>query len=591
VSAAAAVAAGARPRPLTARRALIRVAATAVLANSTWFSATAIVPALEHDWGVGATGAAWLVVAVQIGFITGSAGAAVLNLPDRVEPRRLIALAALVAAAANAALLLAGGLATALPSRFAVGVGLAGVYAPGVRLVATWFRRSRGLAAGVVVGALTLGSGTPHLVRAIADIPWQATILATSSLAVLAAVTIRPVHAGTAPASPPLDLAAAVRALRARPVRLVTLGYLGHMWELYALWSWLPAFVTASRAAPGRLATGVIAFAAIGVAGLLGAVVAGGVADRVGRTATTSAAMLTSAACCLLSPVAFGLPAAALLVVVFLWGATVIADSAQFSAAVTELAEARYAGSTLTLQLALGFALTIVSIRLVPIVAGLAGWRVALLPRRRPAGRHRRDAATARPARRAAPRRELRVIARVTPGAGSDSALLHDPCMQRHIATAFAVERIKCQERIRRRVVATRRTADEDLAHTAATAASRRVRPVRRPQEPPHAPALAAAVDPRQRPPRVRWVQAWCTGDGRALTPYLLAGDRLATVRVAPGKLATELELTVARARARLTLSSPTPAEPFPAISSATRTVRSRTRRRVPCSASTVVAP
>lgn len=379
--AATAVAARARPRPMTARRALVRVAATAVLANSTWFSATAVVPALERDWGLGASGAAWLVVAVQIGFIAGSVGAAVLNLPDRVEPRRLIAVAALVAAAANAGLLLAGGLATALPSRFAVGVGLAGVYAPGVRLVATWFRRGRGLAAGVVVGALTLGSGSPHLVRAIADIPWQATILATSALAVLAAVTIRPVHPGSgAPTSPPLDLGAAVRALGARPVRLVTLGYLGHMWELYALWSWLPAFVAASRGAPGRVGSGVIAFAAIGVAGLLGAVVAGGVADRVGRTATTSAAMLASAGCCLVSPVAFGLPAAALFAVVLVWGASVIADSAQFSAAVTELAEERYAGSALTLQLALGFALTIVSIRLVPAIASVAGWHVALLP-------------------------------------------------------------------------------------------------------------------------------------------------------------------------------------------------------------------
>jgi MFS family permease len=366
---------------MSARRALVRVAATAVLANSTWFSATAVVPALERDWGLRASGAAWLVVAVQIGFIAGSVGAAVLNLPDRLEPRRLIASAALVAAAANVGLLLAHGLVTALPSRFAVGVGLAGVYAPGVRLVATWFRHGRGLAVGVVVGALTLGSGSPHLVRAIADIPWQATILATSSLAALAALTIRPVHAGSgAPPSPPLDLGAAIRALGARPVRLVTLGYLGHMWELYALWSWLPAFLAASRGAPGRLATGAVAFAAIGIAGLLGAVVAGGVADRIGRTTTTSAAMLASAACCVASPVAFDLPAAVLIGVLLTWGATVIADSAQFSAAVTELAEERYAGSALTLQLALGFALTIASIRLVPAVAGLAGWRFALLP-------------------------------------------------------------------------------------------------------------------------------------------------------------------------------------------------------------------
>jgi MFS family permease len=285
-------------RVIGARRALASVALTAVLANATWFSATAVVPALEHDWGLSAAGAAWLVVVVQLGFIAGSIGSALLNLPDRLEPRRLIASSAVVAAVANAGLLVAGGLGTALPSRFLVGVALAGVYAPGVRLVATYFERGRGVATGIVVGALTLGSATPHLVRGVGHVPWQATIATTSGVALLAAVAMRSVPTGPlAPAVPPLDLGAALRALRDGPVRLTTLGYLGHMWELYALWAWLPAFFVASRhAAPGRLLTGAVAFAAIGVAGLLGAVAAGHLADRFGRTATTSGAMVVSAA-------------------------------------------------------------------------------------------------------------------------------------------------------------------------------------------------------------------------------------------------------------------------------------------------------
>ena len=156
---------------------------------------------------------------------------------------------------------------------------------------------------------------------------------------------------------------------------------MGHMWERYALWAWLPAFYVAARgAAAGHLETGLVAFCAIGVAGLAGAVGAGRAADRVGRSAMTSAAMLVSAACCLATPLAFGPPAGVLCGLVLVWGAAVIADSAQFSAAVTELAEPRYAGSALTLQLALGFALTIGSIRLVPVVAEAIGWRYALLP-------------------------------------------------------------------------------------------------------------------------------------------------------------------------------------------------------------------
>ena len=378
--------AGAERDRATARRALVLVSLAAVLANATWFSATAIVPTLQRRWGLDASGAAWLVVAVQVGFITGSVAAALLNLPDRVEPHRLIGGAALAAAAANAGLLLAGGVTSALPSRFLVGVALAGVYAPGVRLVATHFKRGRGVATGVVVGALTLGSATPHLVRGIGDVPWQATIIATSALPALAAIVISPVRPGPgAPATPPLDFGAAVRVLRERPVRLTTTGYLGHMWELYALWAWLPAFYIASRNAaagtnPARLETGVIVFAAIGLAGLTGAVLAGRLADRTGRTTTTSGAMLLSATCCLVSPIAFRSSTAVLTAVLLVWGAAVIADSAQFSAAVTELAEPRYAGSALTLQLALGFALTIVSIRLVPLAADAIGWRFALLP-------------------------------------------------------------------------------------------------------------------------------------------------------------------------------------------------------------------
>lgn len=367
-------------------RALVLVSLAAVLANASWFSATAVVPALEREWHLGSAQAAWLVVAVQVGFVTGSIGAALLNLPDRLEARRLIGGAAVAAGVANLGLLAAHGLPLALPMRFAVGVALAGVYAPAVRLVASYYERGRGVATGVVVGALTLGSGTPHLVRGLTHISWHVTIEVTTGLALLAAVAISSVRPGPAAARPPsLDIGAAARALRRDlPLRLTTIGYLGHMWELYALWSWVTAFFIAARTstdtAPSTTETGLVAFAAIGVAGLVGAVVAGRLADHVGRTATTSTAMLLSAGCCVVSPLVFGAPAAVLIGVLLVWGATVIADSAQFSAAVTELAEPSYAGSVLALQLALGFSLTILSIRLVPILAAHVGWRFALVP-------------------------------------------------------------------------------------------------------------------------------------------------------------------------------------------------------------------
>src|SRR6185312_10886845 len=231
------------------------------------------------------------------------------------------------------------------------------VYGPGVRLVAGHYERGRGLATGVVVGALTLGSGSPHLVRGLGNVPWQGTIIVTSLLAIAAAVIVLPVRSSPEAAGiPPLDIRAALRSLRGRAVRLTTLGYLGHMWELYALWAWLPAFILAAQPL-GRLRAGVLAFAAIGVAGLAGSVLGGFVADRVGRATTTSVAMLISAGCCLVSPLAFAGGASLLVALALIWGAAAIADSAQFSAATTELAEPAYAGSALTLQLALGFGL------------------------------------------------------------------------------------------------------------------------------------------------------------------------------------------------------------------------------------------
>ena len=319
-----------------------------------------------------------------VGFVIGSVGAALLNVPDRIEARLLIAGSALAAGIANLGLVAAHGLAVALPLRLLVGVALAAVYAPAVRLVATHFAHARGVATGVVVGSLTLGSATPHLVRGLGDIPWQATIVVTSGLAVLGAAAVLPVRPGPAAvASPPLDVGAAIRALaRQRSLRLATFGYLGHMWELYALWSWLAAFFLAARQShpPGIVETGTVTFFAIGVAGLVGAITAGRYADRLGRTAVTTAAMVTSGACCLASPVAFTAAEPVLIGILLVWGAAVIADSAQFSAAVTELAEPRYAGSVLALQLALGFSLTIASIRLVPFAVDLVGWRYALMP-------------------------------------------------------------------------------------------------------------------------------------------------------------------------------------------------------------------
>ncbi|WP_198598035.1 MFS transporter [Blastococcus atacamensis] len=365
---------------------LTLIAAVQVLAMATWFSVSAVVPSLRHDWGLGSGAAGLLTVAVQLGFVAGALGSALGNLPDVVPAHRLMAGSAVVAAATTAlAAVLADGLPSALPLRFLTGVALAGVYPTGLKLVTTWFARGRGLALAVMVGALTLGSALPQLLSGLA-LRWELVLVGASAAAATAGVVallgVRPGPLG-APA-PPIDVRYAVTVFRERPSRLVSLGYFGHMWELYAMWTWLPAIVAASLAAgrgtlPFALSAGVVAFMSIGVAGFAGCLLAGRWSSRHGAVHTAVVAMVVSAGSCVAAALSFGRSPYLLLLVCLVWGASVIADSAMFSTALSRTVDHRYVGTALTIQTAIGYTITVVSIQMFPVVVGVAGWRVAVL--------------------------------------------------------------------------------------------------------------------------------------------------------------------------------------------------------------------
>ncbi len=367
-------------------RALLLLAIAELLAMTLWFSATAVMPALVAAWALSPTGAAWLTAAVQAGFVVGALGSAVLNLPDVLPPRRMFALAAVAGALVNLLLAwVADGIGAALVLRFLTGVALAGVYPPGMKIAAGHVSgRGRGLAIGALVGSLTLGSATPHLVAGLLDargLSHVAVLTVSSALALVGALIVATLvtDGPYAPGRAPFDPRQLGRVLRDRAVLLANLGYFGHMWELYAVWTWLAVFLAEALPPDDPGAPRLAAFAIIGVAGAAGAFAGGWLADRIGRTTVTIAAMAISGACCLASAWAYAGPAWLLVAFGLVWGASVIADSAQFSASVTELSEPAYMGTALTLQTSLGFALTLVTIWGLPLLAQHVGWRYAFL--------------------------------------------------------------------------------------------------------------------------------------------------------------------------------------------------------------------
>jgi MFS family permease len=360
-------------------RALALLSAVLVLSMTTWFSASAVVPQLGVEWDLSPTAAAWLTIAVQLGFVTGAVVSSLFNISDLVAPRHVILAGALGAAAVNVALVESNGAGAAIPLRLATGFFLAGVYPPALKLMATWFTRDRGVALGILVGALTLGTAGPHLVNGLGGLDWRVVVYATSALTVLGGLVA---EFGVPDGPFPFPRATfapnqAGRVFSNRGVRLASLGYFGHMWELYGMWAWYLVFFSEAIGGTGLRTTPSFATFAVIAVGALGCWAGGVLGDRWGRTKTTAAMMVTSAACAVvIGPLSVWGPAAAL-TVGLVWGFSVVGDSAQFSTMVTELADQAYVGTALTLQLALGFTLTVATIWLVPVLENLVGWRWA----------------------------------------------------------------------------------------------------------------------------------------------------------------------------------------------------------------------
>lgn len=355
-----------------------------VLALSLWFSVSAVVPTLKAEIGLTDSRAAWLASSVSIGFVVGTLASALLNLADRLDPRRFFAAAALIASIANAAILVVSpGSAMAIVLRFVTGACMAGIYPVGMRMMASWAGRDTGLLLGLLTGGMCAGSGLPHLVDALAGLDWRLTIALASALAGAAAVLINLVRLGPMHARPGRFHASfAAKAVTEPTLRLANFGYWGHKWENYAMWAWIGAFLNVSFSIHGTADAGDAAFRArlatfaVFAIGAPGCLIAGLVADRLGRAPVAAGALAVSGTCAMTAGFLLGAEPWLVTAVCLVWGFALIADSAQFSACIVELADRAYIGTMLTVQTCVGYLITLASIHVVQALVAWFGWGV-----------------------------------------------------------------------------------------------------------------------------------------------------------------------------------------------------------------------
>jgi MFS family permease len=348
-----------------------------LMGTSLWFSINGVADNLIDSWNINLAGIGILTNAVQLGFVAGTLVFALSGVADRFKPSHLFAACALFGSLFNAAFaLLADSLWVGSCLRFLVGICLAGIYPIGMKLIMTWDPQKASSRIAQLVGMLTIGTAIPHATRYFGvDWPWQEVILLSSLLALVAMGMIFWLGDG-----PHLKLGGASRVklsgfrelFAIAEYRRSALGYFGHMWELYAFWALVPFLIASSYSVQNPINLSGLAFAVIGI-GAIGCFLGGQLSKSIGGVKVASSALALSGICCLLYPWISGLPLWVQILFWIVWGMSVIADSPQFSALSAQACPPEIVGTALTIQNAIGFTITMISIQISTVVLPLMG--------------------------------------------------------------------------------------------------------------------------------------------------------------------------------------------------------------------------
>ncbi len=336
--------------------------------TSLWFAGNAIVEDLTLQTGLGKEIVGYVISSVQFGFIIGTFCFAMFMIADRFSPSKVFFICSVMASVCNWSLAYDGiTTSTLLLARFGTGFFLAGIYPVGMKIAADYYEHGLGKALGYLVGALVVGTGFPYLIGGLSiNSSYILIIRVTSFLAILGGLGIW-LFVPNGPFRKPsssLQLKASFSLFNLPNFRKAAFGYFGHMWELYAFWAFTPLAIKAyNQIHHTNLSIPLWTFIIIAIGGV-SCVLGGYLSLKKGSKKIALTALIISGICCLASPLFFYVPEAIFLLSFIVWGASVIADSPQFSTMVANAVPTKLKATGLTIVNSIGFGISIISIQL-----------------------------------------------------------------------------------------------------------------------------------------------------------------------------------------------------------------------------------